>query len=60
MVEVKTANQTTFYGARISPRQKFRLMGAARFLSEHFNCLVEVHWAFVTKAGEVTIIDDVS
>jgi putative endonuclease len=60
MVEVKTANQTTFYNARISPRQKYRLLGASRFLAEQFNCLVEVHWAFVTKNGAVTIIEDVS
>ncbi|WP_413578665.1 YraN family protein [Bdellovibrio sp. HCB290] len=60
MVEVKTANQTTFYNARISPRQKYRLMGAATFLASRFNCLVEVHWAFVTRFGEITIIDDVT
>jgi putative endonuclease len=60
MVEVKTANQTTFYNARISPRQKFRLKGAAMFLAARFNCLVEVHWAFVTRFGEITIIDDVT
>ncbi|MEK2688829.1 YraN family protein [Bdellovibrio sp. GT3] len=60
MVEVKTANQATFYNARISPRQKFRLMGAAVFLAARFNCQVEVHWAFVTRFGEITIIDDVT
>jgi putative endonuclease len=60
MVEVKTANQATFYNARISPRQKFRLKGAAVFLAARFNCLVEVHWAFVTRFGEITIIDDVT
>ncbi len=60
MVEVKTANQATFYNARISPRQKYRLMGAAAFLAARFNCLVEVHWAFVTRFGEITIIDDVT
>ncbi|MGE5085464.1 MAG: YraN family protein [Bacillota bacterium] len=60
LVEVKTANQGTFYSARITSRQKYRLLGAASFLAERYRTLVEVHWAFVTKTGEVTIIEDVS
>lgn len=60
MVEVKTANQGTFYNVRISPRQKYRLLGAASFLAERFKTVVEVHWAFVTKCGEVTIIEDIT
>lgn len=60
LVEVKTANQGTFYNTRITRRQKYRLFGAASFLAERFRTLVEVHWAFVTKTGEVTIIEDVT
>ncbi|MFM6929570.1 MAG: YraN family protein [Bdellovibrio sp.] len=60
LVEVKTANQGTFYGARVSSRQKYRLLGAASFLAERYKTLVEVHWAFVTKNGEVTIIEDIT
>lgn len=60
MVEVKTANLSDFHAVRISRRQKARLMRALYFLAEQFDSLVEVHWAFVTKTGEMTVIEDIS
>lgn len=60
MVEVKTANLSDFHAVRISRRQKDRLMRALYFLAEQFDSLVEVHWAFVTKTGELTVIEDIS
>lgn len=60
MVEVKTTNLCEFQNYRISRNQKCRLLRALQFLSDKLETLVEVHWAFVTKEGEVTIIDDIS
>lgn len=60
MVEVKTANTPDFQPYRIAARQKKRLLRALIFLAEKLDSLVEVHWAFVTKNGEVTVIEDVS
>ena len=60
MVEVKTANIRDFHLHRISVHQRKRLLRALLFLAEKLESLVEVHWAFVTKGGEVTIIEDVS
>ncbi|KYG63831.1 hypothetical protein AZI86_13510 [Bdellovibrio bacteriovorus] len=60
MVEVKTANIEDFQAHRITLRQKKRLMRALLFLAEKLESLVEVHWAFVTKEGGVTIIENVS
>lgn len=60
MVEVKTVNLSEFQVYRISRRQKARLLRALSYLTEHFDCLVEVHWAFVTKTGEVQVIEDIS
>lgn len=60
MVEVKTANVADFHLHRISVRQKQRLLRALLFLTENLGCLVAVHWAFVTKEGAVTLIEDVS
>lgn len=60
MVEVKTANLAIYQAHRISWKQKARLMRALQFLAARFETLVEVHWAFVTKDGVVTIIEDIS
>lgn len=60
MVEVKTSNIPDFQPHRISWKQKLRLQRALQFLTEHFECLVEVHWAFVTKDGDITVVEDVS
>lgn len=60
MVEVKTTNLSEFQNFRISQRQKNRLIRALQFLTARLDSLVEVHWAFVTKEGDVTIIEDIS
>jgi putative endonuclease len=60
IVEVKTANLSSFYNYKVTPRQKIRLLRAVQFLAERFATLVEIHWAFVTKKGEITIISDIS
>lgn len=60
IVEVKTANLSSFYNYKVTPRQKIRLLRAVQFLAERFSTLVEIHWAFVTKEGEITIISDIS
>lgn len=60
MVEVKTNNISAFQNFRIGKRQKIRLVRALLFLSDRLDSLVEVHWAFVTKEGKVTIIEDIS
>jgi putative endonuclease len=60
IVEVKTANLSSFYNYKVTPRQKIRLLRAVQFLAERFATLVEIHWAFVTKEGEITIISDIS
>ncbi len=60
MVEVKTANLSAFQNHRISWKQRARLIRALQFLAERWKVPVEVHWAFVTKEGEVTIIEDIS
>lgn len=60
MVEVKTTNLADFQPFRISRKQKARLVRALYFLADHLDSLVEVHWAFVTKKGEVTVIEDIS
>lgn len=60
IVEVKTANLASFYNFKVTPRQKIRLLRAVQFLAERFSTLVEIHWAFVTKEGEITIISDIS
>ncbi len=60
MVEVKTANLDDFHFFRVSRRQKERQARALHYLTETKNCLVEVHWAFVTKTGELTVIEDIS
>lgn len=60
MVEVKTANLDDFHFFRVSRRQKERQARALHYLAETKNCLVEVHWAFVTKTGELTVIEDIS
>ena len=60
IVEVKTANLSSFYNYKVTTRQKFRLLRAVQFLAERFATLVEIHWAFVTKEGEITIISDIS
>lgn len=60
MVEVKTANLAVYQAHRISWKQKARLVRALQFLAARLDCLVEVHWAFVTKDGAVTIIEDIS
>ncbi|WP_374030159.1 hypothetical protein [Bdellovibrio bacteriovorus] len=60
MVEVKTANLAEFHFYRISQKQKNRLFRAMQFLACQFEALVEIHWAFVTKEGKVTVIEDIS
>lgn len=60
MVEVKTANLSAFQSFRISQRQKARLLRALQFLAARWDMLVEVHWAFVTKEGEITVFEDIS
>ncbi|XGC79424.1 YraN family protein [Bdellovibrio bacteriovorus] len=60
MVEVKTNNNSAFQNFRIGKRQKVRLVRALQFLADRLDSLVEVHWAFVTKEGKVTIIEDIS
>ncbi|WP_413612195.1 YraN family protein [Bdellovibrio sp. HCB-110] len=60
MVEVKTANLADFQPHRISKKQKARLTRALQFLAERLDSLVVAHWAFVTKDGVVTIIEDIS
>lgn len=60
MVEVKTSNLSEFQNYRISYKQKNRLLRALQFLSVRLDVLIEVHWAFVTKEGEVTVIEDIS
>ncbi|HEX7675807.1 MAG TPA: YraN family protein [Bdellovibrio sp.] len=59
MVEVKSANLSSFYFSRISKRQKDRLVRATTFLASHFNCLVEMHWAYVDQNHKVTVLDDI-
>ncbi len=60
MVEVKTVNLSEFQNYRISRKQKARLLRALQFLTDRLDSLVEVHWAFVTKEGAVTVIEDIS
>ncbi|MBV2169834.1 MAG: YraN family protein [Bdellovibrio sp.] len=60
MVEVKTTNLSEFQNYRISRKQKARLLRALQFLTNRLDSLVEVHWAFVTKEGVVTVIEDIS
>ncbi|MGZ3790708.1 MAG: YraN family protein [Bdellovibrio sp.] len=60
MVEVKTTNLSEFQNYRITIKQKKRLLRALHFLAERLEVLVEVHWAFVTKEGEITVIEDIS
>lgn len=60
MVEVKTVNSADFHSYRISKNQKARLVRALVFLAARLDTLVEIHWAFVTKEGEITVIEDIS
>lgn len=60
MVEVKTANLADFHVFRISRKQKERLLRALHFIADRMDALVEVHWAFVTKTGELTVVEDIS
>ncbi|MFS4460025.1 YraN family protein [Bdellovibrio sp. HCB2-146] len=60
LVEVKTANSVAFYNYRVTAGQKERLFRAVQFLAARFECLVELHWAFVSIEGEITIISDIS
>lgn len=60
MVEVKSVNLADFQFYRVSRRQKERQVRAMQYLIETMGTLVEVHWAFVTKTGELTVIEDIS
>jgi putative endonuclease len=60
IVEVKTINSAAFINARITKNQKQRLVRALAYLSDQMNAAVEIHWAFVTGNGEVTVIEDIS
>lgn len=60
MVEVKSVNLSSFYLTRVSKRQKNRLEKAVLFLSNRFNILVEIHWAFVGLEDQVIIFEDVT
>nr|BFD66982.1 hypothetical protein HAGR004_20040 [Bdellovibrio sp. HAGR004] len=60
MVEVKTTNLMDFQPFRVSQKQKARLLRAMQFLAARWDVLVEIHWAFVTKEGEITVFEDIS
>lgn len=60
MVEVKAISSADFQIYRISQRQKQRLLRALIYFSAQWDCLVEIHWAFVEKSGKVQIIEDIS
>ncbi|MGE9744246.1 YraN family protein [Bdellovibrio bacteriovorus] len=60
MVEVKTTNLSDFQPFRITKKQKARLVRAMLFLAARWDVLVEIHWAFVTKDGEITVFEDIS
>lgn len=60
MVEVKTVNIESFQPHRVSWRQKQRQLRALQFLIQKWGCPVEVNWAFVTKKGELTLIEDIT
>lgn len=60
MVEVKTANLSDFQPFRISKKQKARLVRAMLFLAARWEKPVEIHWAFVTKEGAITVFEDIS
>ncbi|HWU44027.1 MAG TPA: YraN family protein [Bdellovibrio sp.] len=59
VVEVKAANLSSFYGTRVSWKQKNRLLRAANFLNAQTQCLVEIHWAFVNDRRQITIFEDI-
>lgn len=60
MVEVKTANLLDFQPFRISQKQKARLCRALLFMAARWDLPVEIHWAFVTKDGQITVFEDIS
>lgn len=60
MVEVKTTNVSEFQMSRITKKQRARLERALIFMAERWDLPVEIHWAFVTKEGQVTPIEDIS
>ncbi|ASD65451.1 hypothetical protein B9G79_08580 [Bdellovibrio bacteriovorus] len=60
MVEVKTTNLSDFQPFRISKKQKARLVRAMLFLASRWDIPVEVHWAFVTKDGQITVFEDIN
>lgn len=60
LVEVKTSSAGAFREYRVTQKQKARLVRAMLFLAERYQVPVEVNWAFVTKQGAVTVIDDIS
>lgn len=59
LVEVKTLSSHHFIQNRISKRQKQRLLNAQCYLQEKFESLVEIHWAYVEKSGEVLVFDEI-
>lgn len=59
LVEVKTAQLQDFQPFRVGQKQKQRLVRAMLFLAERWQLPVEIHWAFVTKDGDVTVFEGV-
>lgn len=60
MVEVKTSSVLAFREYRVTQNQRDRLFRAMLFLAERYQMPVEINWAFVTKHGAVTLIEDIS
>jgi len=60
LVEVKTSSVSAFREYRVTQRQRERLVRAMLFLAERYQIPVEMNWAFVTKQGVVTVIEDIS
>ena len=59
MVEVKSSNSLSFRSQRITWKQKRRLQNSMTFLNARFDCLVLIHWAFVTQSGRIDVVEDV-
>ncbi|MEN0058666.1 MAG: YraN family protein [Bdellovibrio sp.] len=60
LIEVKTSSLDGFQNYRLSAQQKKRLERALHFLAESFQELIEMHWAFVTREGEMILLEDLS
>lgn len=60
LVEVKSYSSAAFLPNRITSKQKDRLFRAATYLQNKFKKPVEINWAFVSAAGDVLVITDVT